>query len=142
VAAAPEAAHVEIDERHHNEGEAAGRKSGAPVVDAEFLKDKHGAPVVEGGLLEPGLAVEIGRDAGAEPAFEGVGRIEADEHLVRDLRVPRLVGADQAETVAAEPGRDSIEDEEDGEADEDCGFAKGGPSGPLPARSFRRLGSG
>ena len=77
-------------------------QAGAPVVDAEILEDEHGAPVVEGGLLEPGMAVEIGGDAGAEAVFEGVGRVEADQHLVGDLRVTGLVGADQAEAVAAQ----------------------------------------
>ena len=104
VAAAAKAPHVEIDEGRHDEGETSRGQARAPVVDAEILKDEHGAPVVEGGFLEPGASVEIGSDAGAEPLFESVGGIEADEHLVGDLGIARLVGADQAEAIAAEPG--------------------------------------
>ena len=77
-------------------------QAGAPVVDAEVLKDEHGAPVVERRLLKPRMAVEIGRDAGAQAVFEGVRRVEADQHLVRDLRIARLVGAHQAQAVAAQ----------------------------------------
>ena len=66
VAAGAESSHVQVDERHHDEGEAGRGQARAPVVHAEFLKDEHGAPVVERRLLKPGMAVEVGRDAGAE----------------------------------------------------------------------------
>ena len=98
----PESPHVQINERHHDEGEAGRGQAGAPVVDAELLKDEHGAPVVEGGLLQPGAAVEIGRNAGAQPPLSVCGGVEADQHLVGDLRIAGLVGAHQAEAVAAQ----------------------------------------
>ena len=105
VAAAAESPHVQVNERHHDEGEGGRGQAGAPVVHAEVLKDEHGAPVVEGGLLKPGVAVEIGRDAGAQTwPLRVCGGVEADQHLVGDLRIAGLVGADQAESVAAQQG--------------------------------------
>ena len=74
MAAGAESSHVQVDEANHDEGEGGGGQAGAPVVDAEVLKEEHGAPVVEGGLLKPGTAVEIGRDAGDEAPLEGVRR--------------------------------------------------------------------
>ena len=59
VSAGPESSHVQVNERHHDEGEAGRGQAGAPVVDAELLEDEHGAPIVEGGLLKPGAAVEV-----------------------------------------------------------------------------------
>ena len=72
VAAGPESAHVQVNERHHDEGEGGRGQARAPVVDAELLKDEHGAPVVKGGLFQPGPAVEIGGNAGAELALDGI----------------------------------------------------------------------
>ncbi len=127
VAAATKSPHVEIDERHHDEGEGGRGQAGAPVVHAEVLKDEHGAPVVEGRLLKPGVSVEVGSDAGAEVAFEGVRRVEADEHFMRNLRVAGLVGSNQPKTVAAEEGRDAVNDEKDRKHQKERRFANEGP---------------
>ncbi len=102
-------------------------QAGAPVVHAEVLKDEHGAPVVEGRFFKPRVAVEIRRDAGAEAVLEGGRGVEAHQHLMGDLRVTRLIGAHQAEAVAAEDRRHSINDEEDGEDYKDRSFTNGGP---------------
>ena len=141
VSAGPESSHVQVDEGRHDEGEAGGRETGGPVVDAELLKDEHGAPVVERRLLKPGVAVEIRSDAGAKPALDGVGGVEAVEHFVGDLGVARLVGAYEADTVAAKNGRLSVEDEKDGEDQEYGGFATGGPTGQPHASALRRIRS-
>ena len=115
VAAGAESAHVQVNERHHDEGEGGRGQARAPVVDAELLKDEHGAPVVEGRLLQPGPAVEIGGNAGAQLALEGVGVVEAGEHFMGDLGIAGFVGADQAKAIAAQQGGDAIDDEENSE---------------------------
>ena len=107
---------------------------------AELAEDEEGSPVVEGGLLKPRLAVEEGGDAGAEMALEGVGRIEAVQHLVGDLGVTGLVCADQAEAVSAEQGDLSVEEEEEGEDEEDRGLAQNGPAREAPAGHWCRFG--
>ena len=133
--ARPESSHVQVDERRHDEGESGGRQARAPVVDAEVLKQEHRAPVVERGLLQPGMAVEIGRDAGAQAALEGVRRVEADQHLMRDLRIARLVGAHQAQAVAAQNRRKSIEKKEDGEGQKNRRLRRWWPSGAAASAS-------
>ena len=112
----------------HDEGEGGRGQARAPVVHAEVLKEKHGAPVVERGLLQPGMAVEIRRDAGAQPALERVRRVEAHQHLVRDLGIARLVGAHQAQAVAAQQRRKPVSKEKDGEGEKDRRFARSWPS--------------
>ena len=64
MSARPESAHVQVNERRHDEGESCRGKARAPVMYTEVLKEKHGAPIIECGLFKPGTAVEIGRDAG------------------------------------------------------------------------------
>jgi hypothetical protein len=39
---------------------------------AELLEDSHRPPVIEGWLLQPGLSIKVGRDAGTQLAFERV----------------------------------------------------------------------
>ena len=106
----------------HDEGEGGRGQAGAPVVHAEVLKEKHRAPVVERRLLQPGTAVEIGRNAGAQAAFERVRRVEAHQHLVRDLGIARLVGAHQAQAVAAQKRGKPVNKEKDGEGKKDRRF--------------------
>jgi hypothetical protein len=115
VAAGPESAHVQVDEAHHDERKGGGGQPGAPVVHAEILEKEHGAPVVEGRLLKPGMAVEIGRDAGAELLLQIGCGVKPAEHLVGDLGVARFVCADQAHSVAAQIGCDAIKEKEDSE---------------------------
>ncbi len=71
VASGAESPHVEEDQDDEDEGAGGGWEAGGPVVDAELLEEAHGAPVVEGGLLEPGLAVE---DWGDRCLRRGSGR--------------------------------------------------------------------
>ena len=87
VAEAPD---VQVDEHHQHEGEAGRGQARRPVVHAKFAEGEHGAPVVESRLFQPGMAPQDGRDV-----------VAAREHLARDLRIARLVGADQAEPIAA-----------------------------------------
>ena len=71
VAAGAEASQVQEDEDDEEGGAGGGGQAGGPVGDAELLEEAHGAPVVEGGLFEPGLAVEDGRDGAADEAVVG-----------------------------------------------------------------------
>ena len=115
VASGAETTHVKKDEDDEGECAGGGGKTGGPVGDAELLEEAHGSPVVEGGLLEPGFAVEDGGDGAAEDAVIGGGDVAgaetmgddlgvelvADlgvrlEHLAGDLSVTWLVGADEA----------------------------------------------
>ncbi|WP_433983675.1 hypothetical protein [Tunturiibacter empetritectus] len=115
VAARAEASHVEEDQDDEGQGCRGGREAGGPVGDAELLEEAHGAPVVEGGLFQPGLAIEDRGDGAAGDAVEGVADVfqaravrnhlgvdivaglrVRGEHLAGDLGVPRLVGTDQA----------------------------------------------
>ncbi len=117
-----------------------GREAGGPVGDAELLEEAHGAPVVEGGFFEPGLAVEDGGDGAAEDAVDGVadvGGAEAardhfgmghvagfgvgGEHLAGHLGITGLVGADETQLVAAKDGDEAEEqgEEADGEHDDE-----------------------
>src|SRR3981081_1023629 len=60
MASGAEPPHVEEDEDDEGEGGGGGGEAGGPVGDAELLEEAHGAPVVEGGFLEPGVAVKDG----------------------------------------------------------------------------------
>ena len=60
-----ESPHVQVDETDHYEGKGCGGQACAPVVDPEILKQKHCPPIVEGGLFQPRMAIEIGGDTGA-----------------------------------------------------------------------------
>ena len=130
MASGAESPHVEEDEDDEREGAGGGGETGGPVGDAELLEEAHGAPVVEGGFFEPGLAVEDGGDGAAGEAVEGVADVlEAEaarddlgvdgvagvgvrgEHLAGDLGVAGLVGADEAELIAAEDGDEAVEQE-------------------------------
>ena len=134
--ARPESSHMQVDERHHDEGKGGGGKAGAPVVHTEVLKEEHGAPIIECRLLQPGTAVEIRRDAGIQAALdERMRRIEMHQHLVRDLGVARLVCAHQAHSVAAQNGGQSVKKEKDGEGKKDRRFNEDGPARHAPAPS-------
>ena len=74
MASGAESPHVEEDEDDEGEGGGGGGKPGGPVGDAELLEEAHGAPVVEGGLLEPGLAVEDRGDGAAEMQWKELRR--------------------------------------------------------------------
>jgi hypothetical protein len=65
MAARTKAPHMQVDERHHDEGEGGRGQARRPVVHAEVLEDEHRPPVVERGLFQPGLAIEVRGDAGA-----------------------------------------------------------------------------
>ena len=150
VASGAESAHVEVDEDDEGERSGGGGEAGGPVGDAELLEEAHGAPVVEGGLFEPGLAVEDGGDGSADEAVVGVaegGEGEAagndlgvdfvagvgvgGEHLAGDLGVAGLVCADEAELVASEEGNEAVEEEEAGDGAEDEDLAGGDGVGEL-----------
>jgi len=106
-----ESSHVEEDEDGEGEGEAGRGEARGPVVDAEFLKAEHGAPVEEGRLLKPRHAVKDGGDV-----------VVAIEHFARDLGVARLIGADQAELIAAEVWGEAVGEEIDGKGQQNDGF--------------------
>jgi hypothetical protein len=55
--------------------------------------------------------------------------VEPVQHLVRNLRVARLVGAHQAKAVAAQDRGKPIDQEKDRESNEDRCLAYGGPGG-------------
>ena len=112
--ARPESPHMQVNERRHDEGKSGGGKTRAPVVHTEVLKEKHGAPIIECGLLQPGMAVEIRRDAGIQTALESMRGIEAHQHLVRDLGIARLVGSYQTQSVAAQDRGKTIKKEKNG----------------------------
>src|SRR5450631_1069701 len=137
MASGAESSHMQINEGGHDEGEACRGQAGAPIVDAELLKDEHRAPVVERRLLKPGMTVEVGRNAGAELPFDRVSGIKAVKHFVRDLRIARLVGAHQTEPITAEQRRLSVDDEEGSENKKDGSFANGGPVGQAFASALR-----
>ena len=71
MAAGAESSEVEEGEQDEEAGAGGGGQAGGPVGDAELLEEAHGAPVVEGGLFQPGLAVEDGRDGAADEALVG-----------------------------------------------------------------------
>ncbi len=142
VPAGAESSHVQVDQGRHDEGEAGGGQARAPVVHSEFLEHKHGAPVVEGRFLEPGVTVEVGSDTGAESPFEGMRRVESVQHLMSDLGIARLVRAHQAQPVSAQDRSQSIEKKEEGEDEKDRGLAYGGPVGQPCTRCLGRNRSG
>ena len=144
MASGAESPHVEEDEDDEHAGAGGGRQSGGPVGDAELLEEAHGAPVVERGLLQPGLAVEDRRDGAADEALvAGVEVFSAEavrhdprvdlvalvgvrgEHLAGDLRVTRFVGADEADLISAEDRDQAVEQKEAGDGDEDDELPEG-----------------
>jgi hypothetical protein len=112
MSARAESPHVQVDKADHNEGKSRRGEPGAPVMDPEILKQKHRSPVVESGLLQPGVAVEIGGNAGAETVRQILGDVEPVQHLVRDLGVAGLVSSHQSQTVAAQYGCEAVNEEE------------------------------
>jgi len=64
-------------------------------MDPEILKQEHRSPIIERRFLKPGMAVKKRSDAGAQRSLQSVGRIEPDQHFMRDLRISWLVGAHQ-----------------------------------------------
>ena len=109
-------------------------------MNAEILEEEHGAPIVESGLFKPGVTVEIGSDAGAKTVAERVRGVESVEHLVGDLRVARLIRPDEAETIAAEDGRESVKEKEEDETENDSYLGGGCPGGQASARRRLRIG--
>jgi hypothetical protein len=93
---------VQVDETHHDKCEGGRGQPGTPIVHAEILKEEHGAPVVEGRLLQPRMSIEIGGDAGAELFLEMVSRVKPDQHLMSDLCITGLVGANQPHAIATQ----------------------------------------
>ena len=132
LASGPEAPHVQEDQHDQQERAGGGGQSRGPVGDAELLEEAHGAPVVERRFLQPRMAVEDRCDGSGVEAAEGVLdeslRLEAArddlgvdlmadlgvrvQHLAGDLRVARLVGADQADCVAAEDRNQTVQQQE------------------------------
>ncbi len=144
MASGAEPPHVQEDEDDEGERGGGGGKTGGPVGDAELLEEAHGAPVVEGGLFEPGLAVEDGGNGAASDAVEGVANVLSakaagdhlgvdcvagvgvrGEHLAGDLGVSWLVGAYQTQLVAAEDWNQSEQQQEDGNGEQDDKFTHG-----------------
>ena len=110
---------MQIDERHHDEGEGGRRQPRSPVVYAEVLEDKHRPPVIKSWFLQPGTAVKIRSDAGAQPALDGVRRVKPHQHLVGYLRVARLVGSHQAQPVPTHQRNLPINQKKEGKSKKD-----------------------
>ena len=87
----------------------------------------------------PRMPIQIGSHAGAQPFTQGVGGIEANQHLVRDLRIARLVGANEAETISAQQRKNSIKDEKHAADHEDRCFRRSCPARQSEASAFRRF---
>ncbi len=139
VAARAEPPHVQINQRHHDEGEGGGGQPCRPVVHAEVLEEEHGPPIVEGWLLQPGMAVEIRRDTGAEAVFQSVGGVEVAQHLVGDLGIAGLVGAHQAHAVAAQEGSKPIGKKENGKSQKQERFENARPGRQPPMQFLGRI---
>ena len=124
----PEAAQVQIDQRDQDERETGRGETRRPVVYAKLEEGKHGPPVVESGLLQPGMAPQNRGDV-----------VMADEHLAGNLRIPGFVGANQSEPISAEDRHQSIEQEKGGKNEEADGF-----QGVVQTRetSFQRVQAG
>ena len=73
------------------------------------------------------MSVQIGRNAGAQPVFNRMGRVKAHQHLMRNLRIARLIRTHQAQSVSAQQRHDSIKDEKHAEDHEDRGLAERRP---------------
>src|ERR1035438_1869077 len=129
MATRPEAAHVEVNEADHDEGERCGGQAGAPVMDAKFLKEQHGPPVVKGRLLQPGMAVEIRGYAGAELFYDSGRGVNPVKHLMGNLGITGLVGAQQKKKKENKIGRKAVCQEEDRKKKENGYLADGGPTG-------------
>ena len=150
MAPGAESTHVEEDEDDEGEGGGGGRETSGPVRDAEFLEEAHGSPVIEGGFFEPWLAVEDRSDGSGGDAVEGGADIfgaqapgdhlgvngvagvgVGGEHLAGDLCVTGLIGAYEAELVAAEDGNETVEQKEGSYGKENGKFTYRGRCGQL-----------
>src|ERR1035437_8206377 len=137
MAAGAESSHVQVDERHHDEGKGGGGQARAPVVHAEILKEKHRTPVVKRWLLQPRMPVEIRGNAGAEPAFQCGGSVEPVQHFMGDVGVSWLVRAHQSPTVTAKDGRETVSEEESCKDHKHGCLADGSPFGQPSAPGWR-----
>src|SRR2546430_698565 len=112
--------HMQIDEDNQRKRPRRRWQPSRPVRDSELLEEAHRSPVIQRGLLEPGLAI---KDRGHRSSSEAViGRLKirkpqtsrnhlcldlvagvrmSREHLPRDLRVAWLIGPNQAELIAS-----------------------------------------
>ena len=133
---------MQVDERHHNEGEGRRGQPRRPVVHPEVLEYEHRTPVVESRLLQPGAAIKIGSDAGAQPALDGVRRVKPHQHLVGDLRVARFVGPHQAQPVTAHQRDLPINKKKEGKTKKNGRLSDSAPTGqprtPAWGRVLRR----
>ena len=144
MAAGPESSEMKEGEDDECTGAGGGRQSRGPVGDAELLEEAHGAPVIECRFLKPRAAVEDRRDGAADEAFvAGVEVFSAEavrrdarvdlvallgvcgEHLAGDLRVTRLIGADEAELSSAKERDQAVEEKVGGDGDEDYELPEG-----------------
>ena len=130
---------MQVDERHHNEGESRRGQPRGPVVHAKVLEHKHRPPIIECRLFQPWATVKIGSDAGAQPVLDGVRRVKPHQHLVRDLRVARLVGPHQAQPVTAEKRSDSVDEKSDRENQEGSNLEHSAPARQTPMQFTGRI---
>ena len=120
----PKPPHVQENQEHHAERAGGGRQPRGPVAHTELFKEAHGAPVVQGRFLKPGMAVQNRRDGaglGAPPrraqvlpaqrtrnplcvAVRHAAVMMRQQHLVGDLRVPWLVRPDQPDLRPGDDG--------------------------------------
>ena len=142
MASGTEAAHVQIDQADHDEGEGGRGQPGAPVMHPELLKEEHRPPVVKGRLLQPGQAVEIGGYAGAELVFKRGRGIHPVEHLVGNLGIARLVRAYQPQPIAAQVRCKPVCEKEHGKKKKNGNFADGGPAWEPQSSAFGQIRSG
>ena len=71
----PEPTHVKKYKNDEGEGGGTGWKPCRPVRHAEFLKEAHGAPVIQGWFLQPRLAIENWRDGSSCNAMVGATQV-------------------------------------------------------------------
>jgi hypothetical protein len=72
----------------------------------------------------------------AQPVLQCMCRVKPHEHFMRNLCITRFVGADQAQAIAAQQRRHSIEDEEGAEDHKDRALAGLGPGRQAPVSAF------
>jgi hypothetical protein len=71
-----------------------------------------------------------------------VRRIEAIQHLVRDLGIARFIGSHQAQAGAAGKRGLTINQDKEGKTEKDGSLANDGPTGQSPAPALRQTRSG
>ena len=100
--AAAEAPHPDIDEDDQQGREHRSRQTRRDVGHfARRLVSEHGAPVIQRRFLQPGVSVQ-----------DGGNPIVPRQHLARDLRVARLIGAQQTDQLNADKEQKSAEGDE------------------------------